>query len=165
MTRPTLAALLGLTLAMLTLVTSQAQALEGDASAPIQVEADRLDLDDRAGTAVYQGNVRIQQGSMLLTGARVEIRRNDAGQLSQAIATGQRAYIEQQPAPDESVVRGWGQRIVYHVAERRMELIDQAELHRAATPSTVAIWNTSSTAASSRHALPPRASKATSEYA
>ncbi|MDR5859622.1 lipopolysaccharide transport periplasmic protein LptA [Halomonas eurihalina] len=130
MTRPTIASLLGLTLAILTLAASQAQALEGDASAPIQVEADRLDLDDRAGTAVYQGDVRIQQGSMLLTGARVEIRRNDAGQLSQAIATGQRAYIEQQPAPDESVVRGWGQRIVYHVAERRMELVDQAELHR-----------------------------------
>ncbi len=46
--------LLGLSLVILSLAVSQAQALEGDASAPIQVEADRLDLDDRAGTAVYQ---------------------------------------------------------------------------------------------------------------
>ncbi|WP_069383830.1 lipopolysaccharide transport periplasmic protein LptA [Halomonas caseinilytica] len=130
MTRTTSPFLLGLSLVILSLAVSQAQALEGDASAPIQIEADRLDLDDRAGTAVYQGNVNIQQGSMRLTGSRVEIRRNDAGELSQAIATGDRAYIEQQPAPDESVVRGWGRRIVYHVAERRMELIDQAELHR-----------------------------------
>ncbi|MDT8896387.1 lipopolysaccharide transport periplasmic protein LptA [Halomonas sp. I1] len=130
MTRQSLAPLLGLTLTMLTLAAPPALALEGDASAPIQVEADRLDLDDRAGTAVYQGDVRIQQGSMRLTGARVEIRRNDAGQLSQAIATGERAYIEQKPAPDEPLVRGWGQRIVYHVAERRMELVDQAELHQ-----------------------------------
>ncbi|WP_275287089.1 lipopolysaccharide transport periplasmic protein LptA [Halomonas elongata] len=130
MTRQSLAPLLGLTLTMLTLAAPPALALEGDASAPIQVEADRLDLDDRAGTAVYQGDVSIQQGSMRLTGARVEIRRNDDGQLSQAIATGERAYIEQKPAPDEPLVRGWGQRIVYHVAERRMELVDQAELHQ-----------------------------------
>jgi len=105
-------------------------ALEGDASAPIEVEADRLDLDDRAGTAVYRGNVDIRQGSMQLTGARVEIQRNDQGQLSRATASGERAYIEQRPAPDEPLVRGWGRTIVYHVAERRIELIDRAELHR-----------------------------------
>lgn len=101
-----------------------------DAEAPIEVEADRLDLDDRAGTAVYTGEVDIRQGSMRLTGDRVEIQRNAQGQLSRAIATGERAYLEQQPDPNEPVVRGWGRTIIYHVAERRMELIDRAELHQ-----------------------------------
>ncbi|WP_299316323.1 lipopolysaccharide transport periplasmic protein LptA [uncultured Halomonas sp.] len=101
-----------------------------DAEAPIEVEADRLDLDDRAGTAVYTGDVDIRQGSMRLTGDRVEIQRNAQGQLSRAIATGERAYLEQQPDPAEPVVRGWGRTIIYHVAERRMELIDRAELHQ-----------------------------------
>ncbi|MFC3283574.1 lipopolysaccharide transport periplasmic protein LptA [Litchfieldella rifensis] len=112
------------------LVTLPAQALEGDASAPIEVVADRLELDDRAGTAIYTGDVDIQQGSMQLTGERVEIQRNDAGEVSRATATGDRAYIEQKPAPDEPVVRGWGRTIIYHAAERRVELIDQAELHQ-----------------------------------
>ncbi|MDR5868397.1 lipopolysaccharide transport periplasmic protein LptA [Halomonas koreensis] len=130
MTRPPLAPLLALMLAALMLAAPSALALEGDASAPIQVEADRLDLDDRAGTAVYRGDVRIRQGSLLLTGARVEIQRNDAGRLTRATATGERAYLEQQPAPDQPTVRAWGRTVVYHVAERRIELIDRAELHQ-----------------------------------
>lgn len=130
MMRPPPATLLALSLAALPLAAAPALALEGDASAPIQVEADRLDLDDRAGTAVYRGEVKITQGSMQLTGERVEIHRNAAGQLTRATATGERAYLEQKPAPDEPLVRGWGRTVVYHVAERRIELIDQAELHQ-----------------------------------
>ncbi|PMR77046.1 lipopolysaccharide transport periplasmic protein LptA [Billgrantia endophytica] len=109
---------------------AQAQTAEDDANAPIEVEADRLDLDDRAGTAIYTGDVDIRQGSMQVTGDRVEIRRNAAGELSRATATGERAYIEQQPDPDEPIVRGWGRTIIYHVSERRVELIDRAELHQ-----------------------------------
>ncbi|XKE47479.1 lipopolysaccharide transport periplasmic protein LptA [Halomonas organivorans] len=126
--RPSLPALLALSLAAT--LASPALALEGDAEAPVQVEADRLELDDRAGTAVYQGDVRIQQGSLKLTGERVEIQRNDAGQLTRATAIGERAYLEQKPAPDQPLVRAWGRTVIYHVAERRIELIDRAELHQ-----------------------------------
>jgi lipopolysaccharide export system protein LptA len=118
-------ALLGLALA-----SAPALALEGDAEAPIEVVADQLDLDDKAGTAVYTGDVEIQQGSMQLTGNRVEIQRNAQGQLSRATANGERAYIEQRPSPDAPLVRGWGRTVIYHVAERRVELIDHAELHQ-----------------------------------
>ncbi|MGQ4880351.1 lipopolysaccharide transport periplasmic protein LptA [Billgrantia sp. LNSP4103-1] len=107
-----------------------AMAQQRDAEQPVEVEADRLDLDDSAGTAIYTGNVDIRQGTMRLTGDRVEIHRNAAGELSRATARGQRAYIEQQPDPDQPVVRGWGRTIIYHVAERRVELIDRAELHQ-----------------------------------
>lgn len=123
--RPVLILLMSLPLGLTT-----AMAQQDDASAPIEVAADSLELDDRAGTAVYTGEVDIRQGSMRLTGNRVEIQRNDQGQLSLATATGERAYIEQQPDPSEPVVRGWGRTIIYHVAERRVELIDRAELHQ-----------------------------------
>lgn len=117
---------------MLTLLLAMpVQALESDARAPIEVAADRLDIDDRSGTAVYTGDVEIRQGSMQLTGDRVEIERNEAGEVTRITAIGERAYIEQQPAPDEPVVNGWGRTIVYHARERRVELIDQAELHQA----------------------------------
>ncbi|EPC03815.1 hypothetical protein L861_00530 [Litchfieldella anticariensis FP35 = DSM 16096] len=114
-----------------TLAALPVQALESDANAPIEVTADRLDLDEHAGTAIYTGDVDIQQGSMQLTGERVEILRNDAGEVTRITATGDRAYIEQRPAPDEPIVRGWGRKIIYHAAERRVELINQAELHQA----------------------------------
>lgn len=99
--------------------------------APIEVEADQLDLDQRAGTAVYSGDVNIRQGNMQLRGDRVEIIRNDAGELSRAIATGERAYLRNQLDDQDTPMEGWARRVVYHVAERRVELIDQAELTQA----------------------------------
>lgn len=129
MIRSTPSAMLAGLLAM-TLLSASAHALEGDASAPVQVEADRFDLDNLAGSATYQGDVRIRQGSMKLNGDRVELYRNADGKLSRAVAVGNRAYIEQKPSPEEQLMKGWGKRIVYHVAERRVELIDEAELHQ-----------------------------------
>ena len=113
--------LFALTLPLATAAMAQSQA-------PIEVEADRLDLDQRAGTAVYSGNVDMRQGEMQLRGERVEIQRNDAGELSQAIATGERAYLRNRLDDQETPMEGWARRIIYHVAERRVELIDQAEL-------------------------------------
>ncbi|MFI0471516.1 lipopolysaccharide transport periplasmic protein LptA [Halomonas sp. HMF6819] len=105
-------------------LTAQAQTSQ----APVEVEADRLDLDQRAGTAVYSGNVNIRQGEMQIRGDRVEITRNDAGELSQATATGERAYLRNQLEGEPAPMEGWARRIIYHVSERRVELIDQAEL-------------------------------------
>lgn len=130
MMRPPFGLLPRLALLGLALASAPALALEGDAEAPIKVTADRLDLDDKAGTAVYTGNVEIRQGSMQLTGDRVEIQRNAEGELSRATANGERAYIEQQPSPDAPLVRGWGRTVIYYVAERRVELVDRAELHQ-----------------------------------
>ncbi|GAB2796180.1 lipopolysaccharide transport periplasmic protein LptA [Halomonas shantousis] len=121
-----------LSLVLLTALPAPAIALEGDASAPIEIAADRLELSERQGTAVYSGNVDMQQGSMKLRAERVEIQRNDSGQVTRVTATGgaDRAYLEQKPAPEDPVVKGWGKTIIYHAGERRVELIDQAELHQ-----------------------------------
>lgn len=105
------------------LATAQAAPAE-----PVQVEADRLDLDQRAGTAVYRGNVEVRQGEMHLRGARVEIQRNDSGELSRATAFGERAYLRHRPDGQKEPIEGEARQIIYHVAERRVELIDQAEL-------------------------------------
>lgn len=115
---------------LLSLASMPTLALEGDASAPIEIVADRLELDDQAGTAVYTGDVDMRQGSMQLTGQKVTISRTDEGEVSRIEATGNRAYIEQQPSPDASLAKGWGRTIIYHVQDRWVELIGQAELHR-----------------------------------
>ncbi len=123
----------GTCIVLIGLLGLPAHALESDTNAPINVAADRLELDDRAGTAVYIGSVEMQQGSMRLTADRVEIERNNQGEVTLVTATGdsERAYIEQQPAPEDELVKGWGNTIIYHAAERRVELIEQAELHQA----------------------------------
>lgn len=125
--------LAGVGIALLGLGSLPASALESDASAPIEVAADRLELDNQAGTAIYIGDVEMQQGSMKLTADRVEIERNQQGEVSLVTATGQgeRAYLEQKPAPDDPIVRGWGRTVIYHADQRRVELVGQAELHQA----------------------------------
>lgn len=65
---------------------------------------------------------------MQLRGERVEIERNEAGELSRATSTGERAYLRHQAEGQEGATEGWAKRIIYYVAERRVELIDQAEL-------------------------------------
>lgn len=104
------------------------QTLHAAPGDPVEVEADQLDIDQNAGTAVYSGDVRIRQGDLHLNGARVEIQRNANGELSRAIALGDRAYIRNRFEGQEDITEGHAQRIIYHVAERRVELVNQAEL-------------------------------------
>ncbi|XKF14582.1 lipopolysaccharide transport periplasmic protein LptA [Halomonas sp. BLK-85] len=95
---------------------------------PVEVEADQLDIDQNAGTAVYTGDVRIRQGDLRIDGTRVEIQRNANGELSRAIATGDRAYIRNRFEGRKEITEGKAKRITYHVAERRVVLTDRAEL-------------------------------------
>ncbi|MEQ6340139.1 MAG: lipopolysaccharide transport periplasmic protein LptA [Gammaproteobacteria bacterium] len=42
-------------------------AMTGDREQPIHIEADSVDIDDKKGVSVYRGNVRMTQGSIVLT--------------------------------------------------------------------------------------------------
>ena len=115
------------------LISTSAHALESDARQPIRVQAGNLQLDDKNGTAIYSGAVHIEQGSMKLDAERVELSRNAKGEFTQMKATGtaaKRAYIESLPNPQDGLVRGWANTIIYYNATRRVELVQRAELHR-----------------------------------
>ncbi|MEZ2040348.1 LptA/OstA family protein, partial [Acinetobacter baumannii] len=49
-------------------------ALKGhDANAPVDFDADRFEVQDRADRAVLSGNVKVRQGSLSLDAARINI--------------------------------------------------------------------------------------------
>jgi len=50
-----------------------ALALTGDTTQPIDIEANTAEYDDKTGVSVYRGNVRLIQGSMVLTGYKITI--------------------------------------------------------------------------------------------
>jgi lipopolysaccharide export system protein LptA len=47
--------------------------LEHDASLPVEITADRLELDQAAGSAVFTGGVKVGQGTLRLAADRVEV--------------------------------------------------------------------------------------------
>lgn len=46
---------------------------EHDASQPVEVVSDRLDIDQTSGTAIFSGNVVVVQGELTLTADRVRV--------------------------------------------------------------------------------------------
>ncbi|NBR32484.1 MAG: OstA family protein [Sphingomonadaceae bacterium] len=61
-------------LALVCTVPAIGQALKGhDAKSPVDVEADRIEVQDRADRAVFSGNVVVRQANMTLTASRLTV--------------------------------------------------------------------------------------------
>lgn len=65
--------------AALMALAGNASALEGDASAPIKVSAERADFDQSRGSAIYTGDVFLQQGSIEIRARKMEVFAADGG--------------------------------------------------------------------------------------
>jgi lipopolysaccharide export system protein LptA len=86
------------------LCCANAWAEKADKNKPMFAEADALRYDDLKQTGVYTGNVVITKGTMILRGAKVDVRKDAEGfQFGNAIETGgKRAFFRQKrDAPDE----------------------------------------------------------------
>ncbi|WP_299139658.1 LptA/OstA family protein [uncultured Tateyamaria sp.] len=83
-------ALLGLTTPAIAQGTKVAfGAIQQDTSAPVEVSADELSVDQATGAAIFTGNVVIGQGAMRLSAARVlVIYRQDSQGIQRLEATG-----------------------------------------------------------------------------
>lgn len=68
--------LIGLSAAGLAMLAGPAvgQALKGhNSNAPVDVEADRIEVQDRSDRAVFSGNVKVRQGGLALDAARLTV--------------------------------------------------------------------------------------------
>lgn len=67
-----------------------------DATAPVEITSDRLDLDQSSGTAVFSGSVKVAQADMRLAADQIEVfysdqkqgTANQGSQVDRMIATG-----------------------------------------------------------------------------
>jgi len=63
-----------ISLVLLAAAPAGAQALKGhNANAPVDFEADRIEVQDRADRAVLAGNVKVRQGNLTLDSARLTV--------------------------------------------------------------------------------------------
>ena len=119
---------------LLCLVFQSGYGLESDQSQPINIRADSGVIDDGAGKSTYQGNVSIDQGSLLITAELVEIYMENRDPV-RIVATGNPqtlAHYQQVPEPSEEPVVAKAREIIYFIQEERLVLTGSAKISQLA---------------------------------
>ena len=112
-----------------TLLATPAHAEKADRDKPVNLEADTVTLDDINKVSVYQGNVVLSQGTMLLRADRVQVTQNADG-LDKVSATGHPVAFRQKVDGRDEYIEGFADRIEYDGGTSQLELIGQAMLRR-----------------------------------
>ena len=119
----------GVLLAAAALGMPAAHAERGDRAKPVNVEADRLSLDDIKKESVFSGNVQLTQGSLLLRADRVVVRQDEQG-FNYAFATGAPAYFRQKREGFDEYIEGFAQRLEYNGKQDKMEMFTEARVKK-----------------------------------
>ncbi len=114
------------TLVLSILVHSAAIARTSDFSQAIDIQADRSEFNEKAGTQTLSGNVVISQGTMSIKAQSIEVTLKD-NKLSLIEGTGSPISFEQENDQGE-LVRGQCDNIVYDAKNGQLTLIGNATL-------------------------------------
>lgn len=118
------------TLALAALAMSPpAYAEKADRDKPIQLEADRVTVDDLKQVSTFIGNVVLTQGTMVIRGDRLEVRQDKEG-FRQGTTWGNLAYIRQKREGMDEFVEGWAERIEYDSRADKVQMFNRAVLKR-----------------------------------
>lgn len=114
-------------LMLLALQAGIAAALPDDQQQPVHITADSAVQENSVVT--YRGKVLIVQGSIRIDADEVVIY-HDKGKLQRAVATGKPAHFQEQPEVDGGVITGSANKLIYHNADQRVELLQDAFVDR-----------------------------------
>lgn len=111
------------------LLAPDVHAEQADRDKPVNLEADTVTLDDIRKVSVYQGNVILSQGTLMLRADRVQVTQNASG-LDKVSATGRPVAFRQKVDGREEFIEGFADRIEFDSVNSQLELIGQARLRR-----------------------------------
>jgi lipopolysaccharide export system protein LptA len=104
-----------------------ARGLSSDRDQPMTVEADKATLNEKTGNSVYEGNVHVQQGTLVLQGSKMTVQLND-NTIETIILTGSPATYRQRPDGKDTDQHAEAGRIEYHATEDRIILLENARV-------------------------------------
>jgi lipopolysaccharide export system protein LptA len=107
------------------------RAEKADRGKPINLEADRVTIDDAKQTAVFEGNVQLTQGTMQIRGDRMEVRQDKDG-FKSGTTWGKPAYFRQKREGFDEYIEGWAERVEYDGRAETMQMFNRAQLKRGA---------------------------------
>ncbi len=116
----------GLLLALI-LIPANSWALSSDREQPMLIEADRAELDDARGISIYRGNVKVTQGTLVLTGDIMTVY-NKGDDVEKVIMEGKPATYRQRPDNKDKDVRAKALHMEYFTNPEKIILTKQAEV-------------------------------------
>jgi len=105
------------------------RAEQADRQKPVQMEADRVTVDDINQTSTFEGNVQMRQGTLLIEAAKIVVTQDKKG-FSLMTATGQLAHMRQKRDGVNEYAEGFGERIEYDTQAEIASLVGQARVKR-----------------------------------
>lgn len=112
---------------LLLCIPLQAWGLTSDREQPIEVEADRATLKEKEGVSIYEGNVKLTQGTLKLQAATMTVY-HTGEQVKQMILIGNPATFVQRPEGKELDLHAEAARMEYHAADERIILLGAARV-------------------------------------
>jgi len=100
-----------------------------DRDKPINLEADKVTINDAKQVAVFEGNVVLRQGTLELRGDRMEVRQ-DKGGFKYGTAWGNPAYFRQKRDGIDEIIEGWAERLEYDGRAETMKMFNRARVKR-----------------------------------
>lgn len=113
----------------ITVLAFSVHAEKADRDKPINVESDRVTVDDVKQLSVFDGNVLLTQGTMMIRGDRMEVRQDKEG-FKQGTIWGKRAYFRQKRDGSGEWIEGWAERVEYDSRADKVQLFTRAALKR-----------------------------------
>jgi lipopolysaccharide export system protein LptA len=111
------------------LLAAPALAEKADRSKPINVESERMHVDDATKTSVFQGNVVITQGTLTIHADKVTIHQDKDG-FQYATAIGNPATFREKRDGGQGYIDGAADRIEYDGKADRVQFFNHAWLKR-----------------------------------
>lgn len=121
--------LLGLSLAVALFMAPLATALPEDRDQPIRIEADEALRDEKQGFTRYQGNVKMNQGSLYIEADEVTVYHVEQ-EADKIVARGKPARFQQQPEPEKGPVKAQAEVIEYYKNDDRVQLLNNANIEQ-----------------------------------
>jgi lipopolysaccharide export system protein LptA len=112
-------------------LAAPAQALDADRQMPFQMDAAKVEIDQKTGTAVYRGNVVMSQGSLRIEADKV-VGKMEKGQLTTVTATGKPVKVRALLEDSDQELLANAQRIVFRANTRELELTGEAWVRQGA---------------------------------
>jgi len=105
-------------------------ALDSDGDQPIEVEADRLEVREQENISIYEGKVKLVQGSLVINSDRLVIHFNEANELTLMEMTGTPAKFRQLDNQQREM-QGQAKQIDYTESKSLLELRGSARFNQA----------------------------------